>query len=39
MSEYLTAALKVMRRLPPSKINQNIQLLSELCPEIEDELL
>ena len=37
--EKIYSCLNLMRRLPPSKINQNTNALIHLCPDLEDELL
>ena len=39
MSEALTASLSLMRRLPPQKVEQNLNGLLNLLPEETDELL
>jgi hypothetical protein len=39
MSEEINAALNLLRRLPPSKVNQNTQALCILAPHLEQDLL
>jgi len=39
MSEALTASLSLLRRLPPHKVEQNVNGLLNLIPEETDELL
>lgn len=39
MSDSLDCALDLLRRLPPSKITQNINQICDMCPAIAQELL
>jgi hypothetical protein len=39
VSAQITASLSLMRRLPPNKIEQNLNGLLNLIPEETDELL
>lgn len=39
MSEKVTASLSLMRRLPPNKVEKNLNGLLNLVPEEVDELL
>ncbi len=37
--DKLYSILNLMRRMHPSKINQNVQALVNLVPELEEEIL
>ena len=37
--EKLTAAISLLRRLPPSKINRNAQAVTSLIPDLAEDLL
>lgn len=37
--ERLYSILNLMRRMHPSKINQNVQALVNLAPDLEEEIL
>nr|BAN40777.1 F-actin-capping protein subunit beta, putative [Entamoeba invadens] len=39
MTDKLDYALDLMRRLPPQKVEDNLQMLIDLCPDLTDELL
>ena len=37
--EKLTAAISLLRRLPPSKIDRNAQAVASLIPDLAEDLL
>lgn len=39
MSDLLDIMLDLMRRLPPTNIEQNVAALVEMCPDYADDLL
>lgn len=39
MTDQLDYALDLMRRLPPQKVEDNLQKLIDLCPDMTDDLL
>lgn len=39
MADPLTLALDLLRRLPPSKVNENLETLISLCPSLAEELI
>lgn len=38
MTDQMDAAMDIIRRLPPHKITTHLEAISELCPDIADEL-
>lgn len=39
MGEVIDSMLDLMRRLPPTKTEENVQTLVNICPDEADELL
>ena len=39
MADLLDSMLDLMRRLPPTKVEENVQALVNICPEYADDLL
>lgn len=39
MSDPLTLALDLLRRLPPSEITSNLETLISICPDLAEELI
>jgi capping protein (actin filament) muscle Z-line, beta len=39
MADLIDSMLDLMRRLPPTRIEENLQALVALCPEYSDDLL
>lgn len=39
MADLVESMLDLMRRLPPTRCQENIAVLTELCPDFADDLL
>lgn len=39
MTDLLDSMLDLMRRLPPSKVEENVKTLTNICPDYADDLL
>lgn len=39
MADSLTLALDLLRRLPPSEVNKNLETLIALCPSLAEDLI
>lgn len=37
-SDTFDALLDLLRRLPPTKVEQNVKTLADLCPDLADDL-
>ena len=39
MGDLLDSMLDLMRRLPPTKVEENVNTLTSICPDYADDLL